>query len=150
MSNNHQCSEEQLGALNAYIKLMRATNSVTRRAHTHLAAEKLTISQFGILEALFHLGPLVQRDLARKLLVTGGNITMVVDNLEKRGLVLRKRNSDDRRLITVHLTASGKDLIGRIFPVHAEVIRKELMSLTAEEQDLLGKLCKKLGTGDTH
>ncbi|MFC1627554.1 MarR family winged helix-turn-helix transcriptional regulator [Gemmatimonadota bacterium] len=149
MSTRYQGSEEEIRALDTYIKLMRATGSVTYRAHTHLVEEKLTPSQFGVLEALFHLGPLVQRDLAEKLLVTGGNITMVVDNLEKRGLVLRKRDSDDRRFIYVYLTARGNELIGRIFPMHADVIRRELMALTADEQNLLGKLCKKLGRKDT-
>ncbi len=149
MSIRYQGSEEQIRALNSYIKLMRAANSVTRKAHTHLAEEKLTTSQFGVLEALFHIGPMVQRDLAKKLLVTGGNITMVVDNLEKRGLVLRKRDSDDRRFISVYLTPRGKELIDRIFPIHADAIKSELTVLTADEQDLLGRLCKKLGTGET-
>ncbi len=149
MSTSYQGSEEEIRALDTYIKLMRATGSVTYRAHTHLVDVKLTPSQFGVLEALFHLGPLVQRDLANKLLVTGGNITMVVDNLEKRGLVLRKRDSDDRRFINVHLTEMGNELIGRLFPVHADIIKRELQVLTADEQDLLGDLCKKLGLNET-
>ena len=149
MSTRYQGSEEEIRALDTYIKLMRATGSVTCRAHTHLMEEKLTISQFGVLEALFHLGPLVQRDLANKLLVTAGNITMVVGNLKKRGLVLRKRDNDDRRFITVYLTARGNDLIGRIFPIHVDAIRREFSALTADEQDVLGNLCKKLGIKET-
>ncbi len=149
MGTKHRGSEEEIRALDTYIKLMRAVDSVTSRIHTHLAEEKLTISQFGVLEAIYHLGPMVQRDIAAKLLKTGGNITMVVDNIEKRGLVVRKRDSDDRRFINVHLTESGRDLIRRIFPRHADRIRTEMQILTADEQDILGDFCRRLGKKET-
>ena len=74
-----------------------------------LAEAGLTESQFGVLEALLHLGPLHQRELAEKILRTNGNVTLVVDHLEKRGLVRRERGSADRRYIKVHLTDAGED-----------------------------------------
>ena len=91
-------------ALNTYTKLMRAAESVTGRVHRVLAAPRLTISQFGVLEALYHKGPLCQRDIAAKILKSTGNITLVIDNLEKQGLVKRERTSEDRRYLTVKLT----------------------------------------------
>ena len=91
-------------ALSTYVKLMRAAESLTARVHKHLASVGLTISQFGVLEALYHVGPLSQRDLGRKILRSSGNITLVIDNLEKRSLVKRKRNRADRRFFIVHLT----------------------------------------------
>jgi MarR family 2-MHQ and catechol resistance regulon transcriptional repressor len=126
---------------------MRAAESMTARAHRHLSSCGLTLSQFGVLEALFHLGPLSQRDLGQKILRSSGNITMVVDNLEKRKLVLRKRDMKDRRYYIVHLTVAGKKLIKKIFPPHAAVISSEMSVLTASEQETLGELCKKLGLG---
>ena len=132
-------------ALSAYVKLMRAAESMTTRAHRHLSSFGLTISQFGVLEALFHLGPLSQKDLGQKILRSSGNITMVIDNLEKHGLVRRKRDRQDRRFFIVHLTYGGNKLIRKIFPPHAAVISNELSVLTAAEQKTLGALCKKLG-----
>jgi MarR family 2-MHQ and catechol resistance regulon transcriptional repressor len=137
--------------LNTYTKLMRAAESVTARVSRSMAEADLTISQFGVLEALYHKGPLCQRDIAVKILKSTGNITLVIDNLEKRGLVRRERDNADRRYLTVHLTDSGTQLIGPVFSRVEEAIVAEMASLTSEEQELLGRLCKKLGkkTGDT-
>ena len=76
---------------------------------------------------------------------SSGNITMVIDNLEKRGHVQRKRHDIDRRSFIVHLTDQGNKLIDDIFPRHAAVIADELSVLSEIEQETLSKLCKKLG-----
>ena len=73
---------------------------------------------------------------------------MVIDNLEKSGLVRRDRFEADRRFYIVHLTDKGYHLINKIFPLHASVIAKDLGVLTAAEQDALGRLCKKLGLSE--
>lgn len=132
-------------ALSAYVKLVRAADSLTARAHAHLGAHGLTISQFGVLEALLHKGPLCQKALAGKLLKSGGNITTVVDNLEKRLLVRRQRGDTDRRYSTVHLTDAGRELIERVFPVHAQGVADLMSVLTDEELTRMGELCRKLG-----
>ena len=132
-------------ALNSYTKLMRAAESVTSRVNRSMAPFDLTISQFGVLEALHHKGPLCQRDLGRKILKSTGNITLVIDNLEKRGLVRRQRDSEDRRFLTVHLTGDGTSLISRAFAGVEASIFQEMASLSTAEQELLGTLCKKLG-----
>ena len=132
-------------ALNTYTKLMRAAESVTSRVHRVLAAPNLTISQFGVLEALYHKGPLCQRDIGSKILKSTGNITLVIDNLEKQNLVSRVRNENDRRYFTINLTESGTDLIDRVFADVEAAIVLEMTSLDEAEQILLGQLCKKLG-----
>lgn len=147
MPTHHQGSREETRALDAYITLMRASDSVTARTNRPMAEHDLTVSQFGALEALHHLGPLNPSELARKLLKTGGNITMVVGNLEKRGLVTRRRSGDDRRCRLVQLTAKGEKLIRAVFPLVLERIVAEMGALTAAEQDELHRLCKKLGLG---
>jgi len=118
---------------------------VARLSHQLRDENGLTVSQFGALEALLHLGPMSQRDLGTKLLKSSGNITMVVDNLEKRDLVERRREGNDRRVVTVHLTPKGRQLIVEVFPRHATLISDELEILTPEEQETLGRLCRKLG-----
>ncbi|HEX5773831.1 MAG TPA: MarR family winged helix-turn-helix transcriptional regulator [Geomobilimonas sp.] len=132
-------------SLNSYTKLMRAAESVTSRTSRPMAAAGLTISQFGVLEALLHKGPLCQRDIATKILKSTGNITMVIDNLEKRGLVRRERDSEDRRYLMVHLTDTGSKLIATVFVDVEATIVAEMGSLSETEQEQLGTLCKKLG-----
>ncbi len=132
-------------ALNTYTKLMRAAESVTNRVGRTMSAAGLTISQFGVLEALHHKGPLCQRDIAAKILKSTGNITLVIDNLEKQALVKRERISEDRRYLTVTLTESGETLIRTVFSDVESAIVTEMDSLTSEEQETLGMLSKKLG-----
>jgi len=145
VGTRYKGAEVEVRAMNAYIKLMRGAESVTSRLNALAAAAGVTLSQFGALEALFHLGPLCQRELGEKLLKSSGNITMVVDNLEKRRLVKRRRGGEDRRFVTVHLTDQGRRLITSIFPRHVSAIVKEMNSLTKREQQELGRLCRKLG-----
>ena len=147
MQKEFRGNKKEVRALGTYVKLMRAAESITSRVHKHLSSVGLTVSQFGVLEAIFHLGPLSQKDLGRKILRSSGNITMVIDNLEKRGLVRRKRDASDRRMFIVHLTIEGQRLIGKIFPSHAALITNELSVLNATDQKILGDLCKKVGMG---
>ncbi|MBI2506495.1 MAG: MarR family transcriptional regulator [Candidatus Latescibacteria bacterium] len=145
MGSHYPGTEREIRALNAYIKLLRAAESLNARMSQKVAAHHLTLSQFGVLETLCHLGPLPQCKLGEKLLKSSGNITMVVDNLEKLGLVERRRDSEDRRVVTVHLTPEGRSLIERIFPEHVATIMEEMEVLDGGEQDLLGQLCRKVG-----
>jgi MarR family 2-MHQ and catechol resistance regulon transcriptional repressor len=132
-------------ALNTYTKLMRAAESVTSRVSRTMAAADLTISQFGVLEALLHKGPLCQRDIAAKILKSTGNITLVIDNLEKRALVRRERTIVDRRYLNIQLTGQGLELIRHVFAEVEAAIVAEMQVLTNDEQEALGVLCKKLG-----
>jgi len=142
--NNHSSSRRQ-AALAAYVKLMRAANSVTSRLGAGLRKDRLTGSQLGVLEALLHLGPLHQNVIAQKLLMSGGNITMVIDHLERRGLVTRRRDDDDRRFITVGLSTRGRALAKRVFAKHAQRIVDEFSVISPHELDVLSQICRKLG-----
>src|SRR5690349_22342580 len=107
MATRHRGPTAEVRALDAYIKLTRAAESVGARLAGIASAAGLTEGQFGALEALYHLGPLAQCDLAAKLLRSPGNVTLVIDNLEKRGLARRERSTEDRRRVAVHLTDEG-------------------------------------------
>lgn len=146
MPTKYRGSPDQIRALNAFIKLARAMNSLNTNLARHVADEGgITMSQFGVLEALLHLGPLSQGDLGQKLLLSGSNVTTVIDNLEKRGFVTRTRRPGDRRVVDVELTDSGRKLIARLFPAHARRITNLLSALTSKQQDQLGELCRTLG-----
>jgi MarR family 2-MHQ and catechol resistance regulon transcriptional repressor len=137
-------TKQQL-ALRTFVKLARAAESVSERSLRHLAGTGITPSQFAVLEALLHLGPLTQKALAQKILRSSGNMTMVIDNLERAGLVRRERSAEDRRAIIVHLTSKGEAIIREIFPRHAQAVQAEMDSLSPEELRQLGELCKKVG-----
>jgi MarR family 2-MHQ and catechol resistance regulon transcriptional repressor len=145
MPTHYRGTAQERAALDAYIKLMRAADSVTARLDPLMRAADLTVGQFGALEALLHRGPLCQRDLGRKLLRSGGNITVVVGNLARRGLVRRHRGPQDRRFVTVTLTDKGRRLIGGIFPRHVRHVVRELEALSPPQQAELGRLCRQLG-----
>ena len=108
-------------------------------------SSRLTSSQFGVLEALHSLGPLCQKDISQKILKSGGNITMVIDNLEKRQLVKRVRDLQDRRKFIIELTDEGKALIEKVFPVHAQIAEELFAVLSMDELEELGQMLKLLG-----
>jgi MarR family 2-MHQ and catechol resistance regulon transcriptional repressor len=145
MPTKYEGTREERRALDAYIKLQRAAETVVNRTTAHLAIYDLTASQFGVLEALYHLGTLSQRDLAQKLLKSTGNISVVLKNLQKRGLISRERNPDDTRYMEVCISKAGHDLLASFFEKHVQGIVEEMAVLTPEEQDELARLCRKLG-----
>jgi len=145
MSTHYRGTPEETRALDTFIKLMRATESVSADLSRHVAEAHLTMGQFGVLEALLHRGEMCQVDLGTKLLRSGSNVTTVIDNLEKRGLVRRTRRDDDRRVIDVSLTPEGRALIEQLFPAHARRIVQLLSPLSTKDQLRLGELCKTLG-----
>jgi MarR family 2-MHQ and catechol resistance regulon transcriptional repressor len=147
MGTHYSGSKDDVQVLDAYIKLVRAAESLIARVHRSQRMDGLTVSQFGVLEALHHLGPMCQRELGSKILKSSGNITMVIDNLERRGLVERKRDRGDRRFVTVYLTDEGSKLIKEIFPAYLNRIKSEFSVLTSNDQAALGKLCRDLGLG---
>lgn len=134
-------------ALDTMIKLTRASNTLMARLARRNTHGELTESQFGTLETLYHLGPMSQTEICGKLLKSSGNTTLVVDNLEKHGLVHRRRDENDRRVVMVQLTDAGRELIAGLFPTHAAIVSEEMAVLTPDEQRQLGALCRKLGRG---
>lgn len=149
MGTKYNGNTNETNALNAFIVLMRAANSITSRLNPAFLKIHLTPTQFGILETLYHLGPLCQKDIAQKQLKTGGNITMAVDHLEKKQLVVRSREKEDRRRIAVGLTKKGRDYISKVLPEIVSRINAEMSVLTQDEQQELRRLCRKLGIGRT-
>jgi MarR family 2-MHQ and catechol resistance regulon transcriptional repressor len=137
-------------AVRAYANLLRAGRSVVARVEPLLAAHQLTMTQFGVLEAILHRGPLTHRELGRKVLTSAGNMTDVVDKLEARHLVRRVRDPSDRRLVRVELTESGESLIRTLFPLHAADIARVMSGLSPEELRQLGELLRRLAPTAEH
>jgi MarR family 2-MHQ and catechol resistance regulon transcriptional repressor len=146
MGSRYRGNKQEIRVLSAFINLTRASESLMARQGRRLSKEGLTVSQWGILEALYHLGPMSQKKLGAKLLKSGGNITMVVNNLTVRSLVTRKHPKNDRRLSEIHLTAKGRRLVEHVLPAHVAGIIDDMHCLSAREMEDLRRMCRKLGT----
>jgi len=148
MGTKYKGNDSEVLSLNAYISLLRASDTIASQVGNLLNKNKLTMSQFGILESLYYLGPMCQKQLGSKILKSTANITTVIDNLEKRNFVVRVRQKDDRRFITVNLTEKGSEYVSKIMPLHLAEIFKRMEILTTDERKNLYTLCKKLGMGE--
>lgn len=129
-------------------ELNRAVHAVRRRLAHLWIGDRLTTTQLDTLTALLRQGPLSQRDLCFELSRTGGNVTMVVGNLEKRGLVARQRLASDKRFVTVQLTDAGRQLIEAVLPIHVQAMVAEMDRLSPSEQAVLVTICRKLRLAD--
>lgn len=145
MATYPQYSAAENQALDLWVKLARAFAVFNRRSQEHIRQCDLTPSQFAVLECLGHRGEMTLGELSSKMLMSCGNMTVVVDNLEKDGLVLRSRSEADRRVIHVSLTPAGRTLFDRIFPDHARHVHALASVLSSDEQLQLAGLLKKLG-----
>jgi MarR family transcriptional regulator, 2-MHQ and catechol-resistance regulon repressor len=134
----------QKRALELYVKLSRASAAFSNHLRPGLEADGLSESQMGVLDALYHVGPMTQRELAAKVLRSPANMTAVLDQLGRRGLVSRERG-EDRRTNVIALTSQGRELFERIFAPHAARIADAAGVLTGPEQSELARLCRKLG-----
>jgi MarR family 2-MHQ and catechol resistance regulon transcriptional repressor len=132
-------------ALKLWVVLSRAYAAVSRRVEADIASHDLSPGEFAILEVLYHKGPLLLGEVQRKILVSSGGVTYLVDRLAKQGLVERKDCPEDRRARYAALTSAGESLMDRIFPRHAEAIADAVSGLDDEERDTAIRLLRKLG-----
>lgn len=133
-------------ALKLYVVLTRAAEALHAHARADIAGHGLTETEFAILEALHHKGRLLLGEVQRAVLVSSGGVTFLVDKLEERGLLTRALCDTDRRARYAVLTAEGRRLMERVFPPHAEVLRRAMSGLGLAEQRKLIDLLKTLGT----
>ena len=132
-------------ALKLLVVLSRAHNAVQAHLHANVAEHGLTLTEFAILEVLYHKGPLLLGEVQRRILVSSGGVTYLVDRLVEKGLVERRECAEDRRARYAALTPAGEELIGRIFPEHAACITRALSGLSQAEQRTAIGLLRALG-----
>ena len=129
-----------------FLVLWKAARAVESYAEKSITDLEMCGSDFAVLEALLHKGPLPVNEIGKKVLLTSGSITVAVDRLEKRGLVERRAHGTDRRARIVHLTMDGRKLITRIYGEHAgDMEELAAASLTKAERKALIGLLKKIG-----
>jgi MarR family transcriptional regulator, 2-MHQ and catechol-resistance regulon repressor len=143
------CKEMQdTSGVHVFLVLGKAFRALAAHATEglKLSCTGLGDSEFRVLEVLLHKGPLPVNTIGPKVWLTPGSISVAVDRLEKKGLVKRK-NTDDRRVRLVELTPSGRALIGKTFQMHAAAMEETAAVLSKEERLMLLRLLKKLGKG---
>lgn len=128
-----------------WVVLARAYAAIEARAAADVARHGLTLAEFGILEALHHKGPLQLGEVQRKILVSSGGVTYLVDRLEAQGWVRRRPCPGDRRARLLELTGKGLRFIRKVFAEHAEMLEEALAGLSRSEQRRAASLLKKLG-----
>ena len=145
MGTNYKGSIKELAILNSYIKLVRAFESISSRLYMKFDGEGLTESQFYMLDALYHLGPMNQKKLGKKIFRGEGNITMIVNNLEKRKLIKKKQSGEDKRVYIIKLKNEGRELYEKVFPKFLKTIMNEFEGIKEKEHKEFQKICKRIG-----
>lgn len=132
-------------SLGLYIALSRASQWVNAHADRDIRKNGLNRTEFGVLELLYHKGPQPLQQIGEKVLMSSGNITYVVDKLEKKQMVRRRASTEDRRLIYAEITDEGTQFVKEVFPAHTAAIEEAVNGLSSEEKQLASVLLKKLG-----
>jgi len=128
-----------------WLVLWKASHAMEAVAQSSIGSLGLCLSDFAVLEALLHKGPLPVNEIGRKVMLTSGSITTAVDRLARRGLAIRREDEQDRRTRVVHLTPRGGALIRKLFAQHARDIERVTACLTPGEAASAARALRKLG-----
>ena len=132
-------------SLKLFVVLTRALDSVRKSIEKEIRSYGLNPTEFAVLELLYNKGEQTVQKIGEKVLIASSSITYVVDKLEKKNLILRTPNPEDRRITQVSITEEGKALMDDIFPGHAKAVQRILEGLTMEEKEEMISQLKKLG-----
>ncbi|WP_164670776.1 MarR family winged helix-turn-helix transcriptional regulator [Virgibacillus doumboii] len=132
-------------SLKTFVVLMKASKSVEEQVKKDIKSHGVKITEFTILEALYHKGTQTVQQICDAVLINSGSITYVIDKLEKRGLLTRKNCENDRRVFYVSITEQGEKLMNEIFPQHQKVIEEIFEDIKSEEKELVIDVLKRIG-----
>jgi MarR family 2-MHQ and catechol resistance regulon transcriptional repressor len=141
---------DRAATLRLVIAVGRALQAIERKVRPHLVESGLALTEFAVLEALYHKGPLRLGEIRDRILMTGASTTYVVKKLEKRGLMRRKDCADDSRVVLGELTAKGRTLIEEVFPVHVDLLQQATAALTAPQKSEVSRLLRALTEDAPH
>lgn len=141
---NESWTEETTTNLKMMTIFSRLGNAISKTVVPDIKSYGLTVNQFGVLEALFHKGPLTVNEIIEKTLSSSGNMDLVIKNLEKMNLVTKKVSVEDKRSRKVELSPKGRELISSVFPLHQECVDKMFSGMDLSEKKELSELMKKL------
>ena len=136
---------QPVNGTHVWLLLRKCYSAVRRHAEADIAALGLSLTDFGIMEALLHKGPMPVNDLGRVVGLTSGSITTAVDRLQARKLLERRGSEEDARARVVHLTPAGRNEIQCAFAAHSRTMDRLGSALSAAERRQMAQLLKKLG-----
>jgi MarR family transcriptional regulator, 2-MHQ and catechol-resistance regulon repressor len=127
-----------------FLILMQTSRAIQERIREDMAKNNLSITEFSVLEVLFHKGKQTIQQIGTSILISSGSMTYVIDKLEQKNLLKRNACPDDRRAIHVTLTDEGVELMNRVMPLHEDFVDYAFDSLDSSEQETLVRLLKKV------
>src|SRR2546430_8527192 len=145
MRRKKTTQREASSGIHVWLIFLKTFQALLPHAAHSIEQTELGDSDFRVLEALLHKGPLPVNTIGPKVWLTPGSISVAVDRLVKKGLVSRKDQPDDRRVRRVELTPKGRALITRGFGEHAAAMEDVANVLSKNERLTLLRLLKKLG-----
>lgn len=125
--------------------LFRATNTIQKIISEDVVQYALNPTEFGALEVLYHKGPQSVQSIRDKVLIASSSMSYVIENLIKKGYIIKTKQNEDKRIHIVHLTETGKLLMDQIYPNHVIKLRKVISILKSNEEHVLQHTLKKLG-----
>ncbi|MEM1058356.1 MAG: MarR family winged helix-turn-helix transcriptional regulator [Verrucomicrobiota bacterium] len=135
----------KIDGIRLWLVLHKAYKAVEQAARDHLDSLDLCLTDFAVMEALMHKGPMRVNELGDKVILTSGSITTAVQRLEKIGYLKRKTSPEDGRVQVISLNATGRKFIARHFREHERVLEEATDVLNAKERIQLERLLKKWG-----
>ena len=136
---------DRAAALKLWVVLSRAHAAIARKTAEDVERQGLSMTDFAVLEVLYHRGPLPLGEIGDRVLLRSGSLTYAVDRLEEKRLLRRRPSAEDLRVTFAELTPAGRAVMDRVFPVHAETIRQTLSGLSRAEKREAIDLLKRLG-----
>lgn len=133
-------------SLKALVVLMKASKSIEERVKRDIKRYGVSVTEFTILEALYHKGPLTVQQICDAVLINSGSMTYVIDKLQKRGMLKRFPSHQDRRVIQVQITDEGNKIMDEIFPQHQAVIEEIFADIELDDQKKLIAMLKTIGS----
>ncbi|QQK75048.1 MarR family transcriptional regulator [Salicibibacter cibarius] len=137
--------EEQDLSLKLLVVLMKAEHAIASATQADMKRYGLTPSEFAVLELLYHKGDQPIQQLGKRILLTSGSLTYVVDKLEKKGMLERIRCTEDRRVVYASINEAGKTFMARVFPQHRASVHNIFAQLSDEEKETMIALLKRVG-----
>jgi len=135
---------DRSATLQLLIALARAYQAIERGVRPQLAEQGLGMTEFAVLEVLYHKGALPLGEIRDRILVTGATTTYVVKKLEERGLMRRRTGVEDQRVVIGELTSKGRALIDEVFPTHVDRLREVMAGLSVSEKRGATRLLRRL------
>lgn len=139
--------DDLLASLELWVVLVRAQKALAAHSRHDIERHDIGVSEFAVLELLYHRGPLTTGQVGDRVLLTSGSTTYVVDKLVGRGLLARRQCAEDHRVTYCELTHDGRAIIESILPDHAEALRAAMRSLSTDEKRECAALLRRLGRG---